>query len=227
MTEQEIIYSLLETIRNSEINDDERMTEAYLRNILYTYRADALKGMHDVSEEVFQEFSLKTVLEQNSSGIFHSTNLPDIIYDVSRYGILIYDLYGTELPVTSKEEAVNSQKRRFYTPKYIAFIQAGKLTIQANLKLLETSGDIENSLLNLLNTNDSVIKISCVLTDPSKGDGYNWRESNFPFPSVKTNTLKQNILRREFGIMYEVKKDEIQNARADNIIYQDESKLYK
>ena len=40
MTEWEIIYSLLETIRDNEINDDDKMSVDYLRHILYSYRAD-------------------------------------------------------------------------------------------------------------------------------------------------------------------------------------------
>lgn len=225
-TEQKIIYSLLETIRNSEINDDERMTEAYLRNILYTFRAEAFKGPdYEFSEEIYQRYNL--TMRKDTDGKFSSDKMNSIIFS-SRLGVMVDDDMGNEVSITSREEAYNSLKSRFFQPYYIGFVENNKLTILANLKKLVNADYTANVLLNKLNTGQSAtLEIRCILADPTKGNDYNWAETPFPFDLTKINTLKQNILRKEFGIMYEVKKDEIQNARADNIIYQDESKLYK
>lgn len=223
---------MLETIRNLEINDDERMTELYLRNLLYTYRADALKDTEYITEEVYQDFGVEFFMLKD--GYFQSTFLPPIIYNSHNSGISIYDYYGTEVPVSSKEEALNGSKRRFYNQPYSAYVNSGKLFIIANLKTIENADESTKNLLKRLiemndvfDMNKEKIQISCILVEPSAALDYDWKVSTFPFPAAKLNSLKQNILRKEFGIMFEVKKDEIQNARADNIIYQDESKLYK
>lgn len=224
MTEWEIIYSLLETIRDNEINDDDKMSVDYLRHILYSYRADSIKNDHEMSEEMFQEYKL--IFEKDNQ-LFVAKNLPDIIYDKSRYGISILDMYGTELPVVSKEEAVNSQKSKMYVPPYIAYIQNQRIYVKINQESLNTKPTEMQNLYTILNGPTKELSISCILAKPKDGVGYDWKKTPFPFYTNKLNTIKQNILRREFGIMLEVKKDDIQNTRADNIIYQDESKLYK
>lgn len=227
MTEQEIIYSILETIRNNEILDDDKTTESFLRNLLYAYRADAIKNDLDISEEVFQSFMLKFEKKDLNNGIFESINLPDIIYNIHRNGIVISDLYGTEVSIVPREEAIISQRSRFFKPLYVAYIQSQKMVLRANLKGLSQSNKLNNELLKTLVSDQPEIEISCILTNPNDSPGYDWKMNAFPFPSQKISSVKQKILRQEFGVMMEVKKDEIQNSRADNIIYQDESKLYK
>ena len=72
MTEWEIIYSLLETIRDNEINDDDKMSVDYLRHVLYSYRADSIKNDHEISEEIFQEYKL--IFEKDNQ-LFVAKNL--------------------------------------------------------------------------------------------------------------------------------------------------------
>lgn len=222
-TEQKIIYSLLETIRDSEHTDDDKMTEGVLRQFLYDYRNDAIKKMYEVSEELYQKYQIgfKKIGRE-----YVSEKFPDIIYGESRFGISIYD-FDVLLPVVSKEEALNAQKSRFYKPPYIAYITNGQIHVIVNSDILITLDQSKQYLLNLLNNQNAKLDISCILSDPSEGVGYDWTTSNFPFYAQAIKNVRQNILRQEFGIMQEVKKDEVQNARADDIIYQDESKLLK
>lgn len=224
MNEQEIIFSLIETIRANEINDDERLTIGYLRNILYTYRAEVIKNTYELSEDNYQSYELN--FQKKGSNIFISNGMPDIIYDNQRIGISIIDYDGTELPVVSKEEAINSQKSRFINPPYVAYITNGSLTINANIDRIAQLPTGNGVLLTKLNTENKIV-INCILAKPLQGIGYDWETSPFPLNASLLSKVKQNILRREFGVSLEVKKDEIQNAKADNIIYQDESKLYK
>lgn len=222
-TEQKIIYELLETIRNSEITDDEKITEELLRQYLYDYRNNAIKNMYEISEEIYQQYKL---IFNPAGNEYVSNNLPDIIYDKSRFGISIHD-FNITLPVVSKEEALNAQKSRFYIPPYVAYIQNGKISVIVNSDALNKLDESKKYLKNLLSATNAEIQISCILADPSLGIGYDWKTSNFPLFASALKDVRQNILRQEFGIMQEVKKDEVQNARADDIIYQDESKLYK
>lgn len=222
-TEQKIIYELLETIRNSEITDDEKITERLMRQYLYDYRNDMIKNMYEISEEIYQRYALSFVAE---NGKYVSSDLPDIIYDRSRFGIQILD-FDVMLPVSSKEEAINAQKSHFYVPPYIAYISNGKISIIVNSDALDKLPESRKYLFNQISNPSAKVEINCILADPSKGIGYDWKTSIFPLFAVSVKTIRQNILRQEFGIMQEVKKDEVQNARADNIIYQDESKLLK
>ena len=227
MTEQEIIYSLWEVIRDNAVSDDDKITEGFLRNLLYVYRADAIKDEYEISEEMYQSVSLFFSETISGNGIFESLNLPDILYNRSRAGINLIDMYGQEVPVVSKEEAVITQKSRFWAPFYVAYMQSPSLIIRANLLKLTHADAMINDLLNTLRSRHPIVKVSCILNNPTDAENYDWKKTPFPFPGQKIAELKQKLLRREFSIMSEVKKDQIQNARADNVIYQDESKLYK
>ncbi len=227
MTEQEILYSLLEVIRNSEITEDDKTTEAFLRNLIHMYRADAIKDELTIADELYQTVEIPFLAKSKEKGFYESTRLPDILFNTNRGGIIVNDEYGRELPVVPKEEALLSQKSRFYQPLYIAYVQSNKLVIIANVKKLLTENPINRALIKTLEGVNPKIEINCILTNPNDSPSYDWRSTPFPFPGNKIAEMKQKILRREFGIMSEVKRDEIQNARADNIIYQDESKLYK
>lgn len=223
MTEEKIIYSIQETIRDNEINDDDKLTIAFLRNVLYAYRADALKDSMAFSEELFQPYKLSF---QKKGNIYEALNMPSIIYDQHRYGISVLN-FGVELSITSREEALNSMKGKFFNPPYVSFFTNQKLTIVANENVLKNTNTNNIALYGILNSPKPQLEINAVLVNPSQGEGYDWKKSNFPLNAQKISSIKQGILRREFGIMMEVKKDDVQNSRADRIIYQDESKLYK
>lgn len=227
MTEHEIVYSLWEVIRDNAVSDDDKITEAFLRNLLYTYRADAIKDEYEISEEMYQTVRLSFVEAGAGSGVFESLNLPDVLYNRSRAGINLIDMYGQEVPIVSKEEAVITQKSRFWAPFYVAYMQSAKLVLKANLDKLDSANAMINDLLKTLRSRNPTIEANCILNKPTDAEGYDWKSTPFPFPGQKLAELKQKLLRREFAIMSEVKKDQIQNARADNVIYQDESKLYK
>jgi len=64
-----------------------------------------------------------------------------------------------------------------------------------------------------------------ILVDPSDGKDYDWTSSPYPFPGEKLDELKTTILRKEFQITANVKSDEVQNARVDNIRYHENTNL--
>ena len=216
MTETEIIYSILEIVRNSEVTIDEKMTEDFLRHLIYTYRADAIEKTVDISEELFQPYYLQFEKTKN----FYEAELPDILYMNQRMGIS-FSNWGLEVPITSKEEALISQKSKFHKAEVIGFVQHKKL------KLIINQSSTTQNLINQISYQDKTIEISCILAEPNVALNYDPDVDIFPLDKARLATMRYNLLRREFGVMVEMKKDEIQNARADNIIYQDESKLYK
>lgn len=223
MTEQEIVYGILETIRAFEITDDEKITEAVLRNYLSNYRNEDIKNVFEISEEYYQNIDI-TFKKEND--MFVSTSIPGIIYERGRIGISISDFKGT-IPVTSKEEALNARRSKMYRPAYIAYITNGKLYVIVQNDVLIEQPMVNSYLKNLLLSPKPTLEIQVILTDPSKAKNYDWASTPYPLSANRIQTIRKNILRQEFGITVEVKKDEVQNRRQDNIIYQDESKLYK
>lgn len=222
MTEQEIIYGILETIRAHEITDDEKVTEAILRTYLANYRNEDIKNVFEISEEHYQNIDLAFKKENT----LFTTLLPGIIFERGRIGISINDFTGY-VPVTSKEEAVNASRSKMYKPPYISYITNGKLYLLVQNDVLETMPGANSYLKNLLLSPNPKIEAQVILSDVSKGKGYDWTSTPYPLAANRIQTIRKNILRQEFGITVEVKKDEVQNTRQDNIIYQDESKLYK
>lgn len=223
MTEQEIIYGILETIRAYEITDDEKVTEAIIRNYLANYRNEDIKNVFEISEEHYQNIDLVFKKENET----FTSVLPGIIFERGRIGISISDWSVTPVPVSSKEEAMNARRSRMYRPPYIAYLTNGKIHIIVQSDVLETMPAANSYLKNLLLSRDPKIEIQAILSDVSKGKNYDWTKTPYPLSANRIQTIRKNILRQEFGITVEVKKDEVQNARQDNIIYQDESKLYK
>lgn len=238
MTEQEIIYGILETIRAYEITDDEKVTEAIIRNYLANYRNEDIKNIFEISEEHYQSIDVY-FRKEGDKYVSHfpvdqssplaskiSEPLPGIIYESGRIGISINDFTGI-ISVVSKEEALNSKRSRMYNPPYIAYLTNGKIHLIVQNDVLESMPSASSYLKNLLLSKDPKIEIQAILSDVSKGKNYDWTKTPYPLSANKIQTIRKNILRQEFGITVEVKKDEIQNSRQDNIIYQDESKLYK
>lgn len=222
MTEQEIIYGILETIRAHEITDDEKVTEAILRTYLAHYRNEDIKNVFEISEEHYQNIDLVFKKENN---VFNAP-IPGVVYERGRIGFLMNDFIAS-VSLVSKEEAVNSQKSRMYKPAYIGYITNGKFNLLINEDTLETMPASVSNLKKILLSPNPVIEISAILSDVSKGKDYDWTSTPYPLSANRVQTIRKNILRQEFGITVEVKKDEVQNSRQDNIIYQDESKLYK
>ena len=238
MTEQEIVYGILETIRAHEITDDEKTTEAVIRNYLANYRNEDIKNIFEISEEYYQNIDVFFRKEGNQF-VSHfpvdpnnpqaskvNQPLPGIIYERGRSGISISNFDGY-IPVTSKEEALNSRKSRMYRPPYVAYLTNGQIYLIVQEDVLETMPMSVSYLKNILLSPNPKIEIQAILSDVSKGKGYDWTSTPYPLAANRIQTIRKNILRQEFGITIEVKKDEVQNARQDNIIYQDESKLYK
>lgn len=222
MTEQEIIYGILETIRAFEITDDEKVTEEIIRNYLANYRNEDIKNVFEISEEHYQSIDLNFKKE----GELYVSLVPGIIYERGRTGISFNDFTST-VPIASKEEALNSRRSKMYKPPYIGYITNGKLYVIVQTDVLESMPLPTSYLKNLLLSPNPKIEVQVILSDVTKGKDYDWTSTPYPLSANRIQTIRKNILRQEFGITVEVKKDEVQNKRQDSIIYQDESKLYK
>lgn len=231
-TEKEIIYSIINTVKGSNYNNDEPIGERFLRNLLLIYRVDSLrkhfKGGFSVDDEVFQKIEItltkKTIIE-------HTFKLPKIIKLKHNSGIYL-EKDDFAIPILSTSGYSHHKSNFMTNTKPIAKITSSELTLYtgklddtiivsgtpvyfAIKKLIEEAGTTEGVKLSLYS----------ILYDPSSDPTYDWENDSFPFPAERLEELKNQILRKEFSIISQAKSDEIQNARADTISYHDNSKV--
>lgn len=230
-TERDIIYTMLEVLKGSELNNDELIGERLLRNLLAKYRADLMRKHYKngitVDPEVFQlkKITLSSIYFSNElvNTEFKAT-LPKLIRFPKNTGYYIEkDGYGIPLLDPSEYRA---ERRNFNTKfqpkgKVISndiYIYIGDKDSQHIEEFSETYYLIK-SLEDSVSSNKIILDMYCVLQDPSDADNYNWKTDSYPFPAERINEIVNQIYSKEFGIMVQAKPDEIQNARADKIIY--------
>jgi hypothetical protein len=255
-TEKEIVYYLMETLRDAEYNNDERVDERFLRSLLLKYRAESLRkhlknGVH-VSDDLFQIVSLN--LTRNSENQYVSTYPKIIRFSESSSFYLTKKNYN--IPILSSESFYLS-KNNFHgkgqprakiegyniileignirhlsnlNPEsesrvaVIAFIQ-DVINDESNLEIQNgqfggrSSQYVENYIQN--NSVSVQANLKAILHNPSEANNYDWENDIYPFPSERIPELTDQILGREFQFMKQAKRDEIQNARADEVRYHD------
>lgn len=239
VTELEIVYSILNTVRDAEHNNDEPVTERLMRSFLNTYRVDALrkyyKDGHVVDDEVFQLIPLKLSRIGNTHEF--KGEIPKIIRLTNHYGFYL-EKNGISIPIVDLEQYSLSKRNPFASHLVQSKTQQNTLTLFGGLISPNINGTQENGILiaNILDeveaqVNSSVtdIKVNVdffgILTNPSDQPGYDWEKDIYPFPSEKLEELKSQILRKEFGIMMQAKKDEIANSRNDSLNAKDERQI--
>lgn len=239
-TEKAFIYSILNTVRVAEHNNDETVTESLLRNYVYIHRPESLRKFYKdgqtVGDEVFQKIEATLTKLPNGDFVFE---LPKIIRFTNHYGFYL-EKYGMVIPVVSSEN-FNLNKRNPFNSKFAyAKTEGNKLLLRLpeSLEGLDQAGEnyvVINELLTsiyqqeLFNYNFPLeatpvviqLDLSCVLYDPNDCPTYDWEVDIFPFPAERLPELEQQILVKEFGIMNQSKKDEVQNGRADQVRYHD------
>lgn len=243
-TEHKIIYGILETLRNSEYNNDEVMSERYLRALLQTFRGKDLRiyynDGHTISDEVFQTkkilfksaaYTGKTT--QNIGTDEYISEFPKII-QLNGYGFYM-EVYGVPIPIVPSHEysllkhdkfqkklifaKTENQKVYIYAPHSVECINSGDNKALRDYIFAPANGTGANRKFN--------INFHGVFHDPEDADGYDWEINPWPFPSERLDDFITNLLRRQFGIMVNVKSDEIQNNRQDNIRYHDNTDVNK
>lgn len=242
-TERQIIYSILNTIRNHSHNNDEEVSERLLRSHVLSYRADSIrkhyKDGHVIEDQVFQRVNLpfkisrvKKEFVAEAPRLIRTTNHYSL--RLEKFGIPI-DVLDSELYQLTKKNHLNNQK---------VFAKTDTKNIQVYIgdynSCASKDSDIQiviNSILQEIqdqtnaNIDDDKITINldlyAVLYNPSDDPSYDWENDIFPFPAERNPELKNQILKNEFGIIVDLraKKDEVQNARNDSIRYHEEQNI--
>ena len=239
-TERHILYSILNGVRDAEHNNDEPVTESLLRNLIYTYRADSIRKHYrdgqTVSDEVFQRVPLK--LLRLVDGTFVA-QMPKIIRFTNNYGMYI-EKFGTTIPIVTSQEFSLGRNNPFNRKFPHCKSEGNQLILRVpdSLQGLDQVGENYQVIKDFLDSiaaqelfnfnNPSMAKdveinldLRAVLSNPTDCEEYDWEVDIFPFPQERLPELRSQIMLKEFGIMKESKKDEVQNARADVIRYHD------
>ena len=111
MTEEEIVYSIIETLNANEYNNDNKITERMVRNLIYQYRGEILLKYYsegdDINEECFQlielNFKRKGILE------FQANAGAGVMEFSLRQGFFL-EKFGVTIPVVSSMEYSLSQE---------------------------------------------------------------------------------------------------------------------
>lgn len=229
-TELSLVYSIIETLRESEYNNDEKLNERFVRSLIHQYRVDSLRKYSAngarFSDEVFQK---KTLVLKQMNLLEYVVELPKIIRTNNDYGFYI-EKNGIPIPIN------NSEAYRLYKKGFSGFYPKAK-TEQNTLTLFigeENQCTEENSELYLLmkflkegieEAGALEIDLRAVLFNPEDADNYDWENDIFPFPAERIEEMRTQLMVKEYGIMINAKKDEVANARADNIRYHDNTDI--
>lgn len=219
-TEKHIVYELLNIIRNHEHNNDEPVTERLMRAYLKTYRSDLIRKHYkdemNIPDECLQITSLNLVRKNQSE---FTGSLPKIIRLKNHAGFSVY-INGAPVPVVDSEEYHLSKTNPLGKQNFFGKAEGSKLTVFQPLTSRRLNADsvlLEN--IKVAETDRSEFTLSCILTDPSDDPEYDWENDVYPFPSEKESELIVTILRQVFGISFQFKPDQVQNAASDNINY--------
>jgi hypothetical protein len=227
-SEYHIVYELINAVRNSVHNNDEVISERLMRQILKTYRADSIRRQYkngiNINDEVIQKISLSFTKSLKGDYV---AEIPKIIRLERHAGFFLNKEYYN-IPIVDSESFDLSKKNSFAKNLLQGKTVNQNLIIQVPKKsnCLNKSGELY-SILSILEKEQSFLKkidldFSGIFADPSEDPNYNWEESIYPFPSERLVELKSQIAFKEFQLTTQYKKDEIQNARQDNVIYQNE-----
>mgnify|MGYP003606349841 CR=1 FL=1 len=221
-TELNLVYEYIDLVRNREHNLDEPITESLMRHIMSTYRGNILhthykKGVN-ISDEVVQSWDM----EFTKKGNFFSAKIPKTIRFQNNAGIFL-EYYGYNIPVMESEAFELGVKNTFgkKTPKAKTVNDELIVYLPPLSDCIMLAGTLVQ-LVKASKNNKFSATFSGVLVYPGDCPTYNWEKDAYPFPGEKLDQLKYLIASRDFGISAQFKKDEVQNARQDNVIYQDE-----
>lgn len=224
-TEEEIVYSIIETAKKGNLSDDNRINERLVRGFLKAYRASAIAKASMmgllVTDECFQYLG-ELRFDFIKSRQFQR-QLPKMILMNSNFGIR-FEVDGESIPVLNSEEfslglkslingklpkaKMTSNKATIYTGEYI--IVNGKQKPKKNYVIEELDNQI-----NVNNNSFISVEVYGVLDNPDHAPDYDWTVSSYPCPSELIEDIKTKILAKEYNLILNVKVDKVTDSNDD------------
>lgn len=225
-TEEEIVYSIIETAKKGNLTDDNRINERLIRAFLKPYRASAIAKASAmglvITDESFQHLG-ELRFDFSKSKEFTRV-LPKMISLKSNFGVR-FEIAGESIPILGSEEyslslksllngklpkaKIISTKATVYTGEYL--IVNGKQKPSNNFTINEFQEQIRD------NQNQFVtIDVYGVLDNPDHGLDYDWTTSPYPCPSELIEEIKTKILAKEYNLILNVKVDKVTDSNDDD-----------
>lgn len=219
-TEEEIIYSIIETVKKGEVNQDNKLNERLLRTFLHKYRARLLSDLPEmISGENFQYVG-QTFFYFVRGQIYEATNIPKLIKLPNSFGVML-ELNGENIPLLEREDFNLGIKNPIngFLPKATLMNDRMKLFIG---KKQDTSCGFKpkdnyliNDFLAQLNSNLTSSKIRvyadlyAVLMNPDDASDYDWTRDPFPLDAELIEQMTNSILQYEFNIILQTQTDKV------------------
>lgn len=221
-TEEEIVYSIIETAKKGNLSDDNRINERLVRGFLKIYRASAIAKASDmgvtISDECFQYLgNLKFDFVRSRQ---YQRQLPKMILLNNNFGVS-FEVIGENIPLLNSEEFSLSLKSllngKLPKAKMIgnkATIYAGEyLIVNGRQKPLKNFAIEElQSQINLSQNAYINVDVYGILDNPEHAPGYDWTTSPYPCPSELIEEIKTKILAKEFNLILNVKVDKVTDS---------------
>lgn len=225
-TEEQIVYSIIETAKKGNLSDDNRINERLIRAYLKPYRASAIARATAmglvITDECFQYLGeLRFDLSKSKE---FTRVLPKMILLKSNFGIR-FEVAGENIPVLNSEEyslslksllngklpkaKLTSTKATIYTGEYLVI--NGRQKPKSNFTIDEFQNQIRD------NKNEFIsIDVYGVLDNPDDGLDYDWTTTPYPCPSELIEEIKTKILSKEYNLILNLKVDKVTDSNDDD-----------
>lgn len=249
-TELDIVYAIINELRANDYNNDEVLTESYVRALIQKYRGSLLYSFYKkgdyVSDEVFQSKVISFKHRQaNTFGQMgqvsvakandeYESDIPKII-ELDLNGFYL-EYMGISIPVMKSSEFELSKVHKITKNNITSKREHNKIIVYApfddECTTVGTNAVLRDAIFSTKNGKGTQrkfnLELKAVFHNPEDADNYDWENDIYPFPSELFDHLFTTIMQKEFTIMVDASKlsDEIQNNRKDYIRYHDNSKIY-
>lgn len=203
MTLQNLVDDLMLEARNNNIAESEKLSKHQIILWIKSYRAMLIKQKLDKKEPLDDAFTQTIRMHvdkiENDPGHFEyvgDKELPKLISTKTNFGVIqVKDAYGNIIQ-TGSETKMKFQKYRKYTCKdYIAYKKGNKIYVEGDSNMLE------------------YIDVKIVAEDPTELKGcYNIETDDYPLPMYMWGTIKELIIKQDFGIMFRMVSDTSNNT---------------
>ena len=203
MTLQNLVDDLMLEARNNNIAESEKLSKHQIILWIKSYRAMLIKQKLDKKEPLDDAFTQTIRMHvdkiENDPGHFEyvgDKELPKLISTKTNFGVIqVKDAYGNIIQMGS-ETKMKFQKYRKYTCKdYIAYKKGNKIYVEGDSNMLE------------------YIDVKIVAEDTTELKGcYNIETDDYPLPMYMWGTIKELIIKQDFGIMFRMVSDTSNNT---------------
>lgn len=221
-TEEEIVYSIIETVQKGNLSDDARINERVVRGFLKTYRASAIAKASSmgitVTDEYFQHLGSlkfdylrakqfqrqlpKMILLNNNFGVYFEVNGENIpVLNSEEFSLSLKSLLNGKLP---KAKMV-SNKATIYIGEYL--IVNGKKKPKENIIIDELTLQVNQNSNAFIN-----VDVFGILDNPDNAPEYDWTTSPYPCSSELIEEIKSRIYSKEYNLILNIKVDKVTDS---------------